>query len=238
MKKEVIGNATLYLANCMEVLPMHQPVDAVITDPPYEAEAHTAMKRTRSSMRTGENDVIDFRPMDEAFRGAVINEIAKKCKGWFLAFCQVEAADKWRQAVLSAEGKYRRTMVWVKPDASPQFNGQGPAQGYECISASWFGDGISKWNAGGKRGVYTHNSTHGRFGGHPTEKPISLMQELVSDFVPVSGVVLDPFMGSGSTGVACMGMGIRFIGIEIDPDYFEIACKRLELAQKQERLFV
>lgn len=69
---------------------------------------------------------------------------------------------------------------------------------------------------------------------HPTQKPVALMQWCIEK---TTGSVLDPFMGSGTTGVACIKLGRRFIGIEIEPKYFDIACKRIEEAWKQPRLF-
>jgi site-specific DNA-methyltransferase (adenine-specific) len=71
--------------------------------------------------------------------------------------------------------------------------------------------------------------------GHPTEKHVGLMTELVKR---TSGVVLDPFMGSGTTGVACMRLGRQFIGVEIDDGYFEIACRRIQAAHAQPDMFV
>lgn len=232
-----IGDATLYLGDCLEILPTLGKVDAVVTDPPYEAEAHTAMRRTNRSIQSGENDVIDFAAIDELTRIKVAAHAARLSRGWALLFCQVEATSAWREAMTKAGAKYRRSMAWVKPDSSPQFNGQGPAQGYECISASWCGDGASRWNAGGKRGVYEANCNVGRHGGHPTEKPVALMEALLSDFTDVGAVVLDPFMGSGTTGVACLRTGRAFIGIERETRYFDIACKRIEAAYAQGRLF-
>ena len=72
---------------------------------------------------------------------------------------------------------------------------------------------------------------------HPTQKPISLMT-LCLEFLPESKTILDPFMGSGTTGVACINLGKEFIGIEKDPEYFDIACKRISDAEKQGILFV
>jgi site-specific DNA-methyltransferase (adenine-specific) len=69
---------------------------------------------------------------------------------------------------------------------------------------------------------------------HPTEKPVQLMGAIIKW---TSGLVLDPFMGSGTTGVACMNLGRKFIGIEIEPKYFDIACERIENAQRQVRMF-
>ena len=126
-----------------------------------------------------------------------------------------------------AGAKYRRSMAWVKPDSSPQFNGQGPAQGYECMSLSWCGDGASRWNAGGKRGVYEHCCNVGRFGGHPTEKPQALMSELLSDFTKSGETILDPFAGIGTTLVAAKRLGRKAIGIELSAQYCEVAARRL-----------
>ena len=68
-------------------------------------------------------------------------------------------------------------------------------------------------------------------------KPVLLMDRLCKDYSKVGNVICDPFMGSGTTGVACMNLGRRFVGIEIEPKYFEIACSRIEAAQKQGDMF-
>jgi site-specific DNA-methyltransferase (adenine-specific) len=236
--KVQIGDATLYLGDCMDILPTLDKVNAVITDPPFEAEAHTDMRRTQKSIKSGKNDVIDFAAMDEKTRLLVSKFSAKNCNGWALFFCQVEAAALYRDILNVNGAKYKRTMVWIKPDSSPQFNGQGPAQGYESIASAWCGTGASKWNGGGKRGVFVHNCNQGRFGGHPTEKPVSLMIELIDLFTNVNDTILDPFMGSGTTGVAAIQIGRKFIGIEREPKYFDIACKRIEQASKQVDMFI
>jgi site-specific DNA-methyltransferase (adenine-specific) len=72
---------------------------------------------------------------------------------------------------------------------------------------------------------------------HPTQKPVAVMEWCLS-FLPDALQILDPFMGSGTTGVACANLGRKFIGIEIEPRYFEIACRRIEQAQRQGRMFV
>ena len=149
MNKTIIGNATLYLGDCMDILPTLDKVDAVIIDPPFEAEAHTDMRRTQKSIRNGENDVIGFDAIDEKTRLLISEFAANNCNGWAMFFCQVEAASIYRDVLNACGAKYRRTMVWIKPDSSPQFNGQGPAQGYESIALAWCGKGVSKWNAHG-----------------------------------------------------------------------------------------
>jgi len=71
---------------------------------------------------------------------------------------------------------------------------------------------------------------------HPNEKPVSLVERFVKNCTNKDGTILDPFMGSGTTGVACMNLGRKFIGIEIEKKYFDIACERIDQAQRQMRL--
>ena len=234
---EHIGDAILYLGDAFEIMPILGQVDHVIADPPYEEDAHTPMRRTNKSIKNNENDILDFSAITEKQRESIAYYTVEICNGWAMFFCQVEATYLWRKVMQRAGAKYRRSMAWVKPDSSPQFNGQGPAQGYECISSSWCGEGKSIWNAGGKRGVYSFNCNTDRFGGHPTEKPKLLMNSLIADFSNKGDLILDPFMGSGTTGVACMNLGRKFIGIEIEERYFDIALERIDQAQRQGRLF-
>jgi site-specific DNA-methyltransferase (adenine-specific) len=172
----------------------------------------------------------------------VRTEVSAKCvaasNGWLLLFTLAEGVRAWRDDIQSAGGKWDTTCFWIKPDASPRFNGQGPARGAECIVTAWCGKGYRVWNGGGMRGVFTHN-TNGpnREGTHPTEKPLSLMKQLVSLFTQPEELVCDPFMGSGTTGIACLDLGRKFIGIERDEKYFDLACKRLEAAHRQPKLF-
>lgn len=233
-----IGECELILGDCLEVMPGLGSVSHAVTDPPYEKEAHTPTRRTHSSIKSGIAAELDFGAITESQRLAIPAHFKGMVEGWSIMFCQVEGVPLWRDAIETASGKYKRAMAWVKPDASPQFNGQGPAQGYECAVAAWWGSGHSSWNAGGKRGVYTHCVNQAtREGTHPTEKPISLMREIVTDFTSAGETILDPFMGSGTTGVACVQLQRSFIGIELDETYFDIACKRIEEAYKQPSLF-
>ena len=219
---------------------MLDKVDHVITDPPYEKIMHDSKKSSRV-MKGGANAglrKLDFGPID-SIRGEFVRLSSNVCDGWFVAFCTVEGVARWADAINPAAMKYKRACTWIKPDSTPQLNGQGPAQGAECFVTAWAGKGHARWNAGGKRGVYQH-CVNGptRHGGHPTEKPIPLMSELVADFTNPGQTILDPFMGSGTTGVACAKMGRRFIGIELDAKYFDIACKRIEEGYSQPDFFV
>lgn len=238
MTVEQIGRATLYLGDCLQM--GIGAVDHIITDPPYEATLHASKNSLRGRVRAdGGPDLqgLDFPPIDEIRRDVVA--LGAQCSGWFIAFCTVEGVWEWAQAINESPMKYKRACVWVKPDSTPQLNGQGPAQGAENFVCAWAGKGHANWNAGGKRGVYTHcvNGPE-RHGVHPTEKPRKLMAEIINDFTQPDSLILDPFMGSGTTGVAAVQMGRDFIGIEREPKYFDIACKRIEEAQRQGDLFI
>lgn len=239
--KEIIGDCALYLGDCLEVMPTLGPINHIVCDPPYEQSLHDSKNSLRGRVRVDSGPDLkglDFASVDH-IRNRVVSMSEAVCKGLFIAFCTIEGVSKWADTINLSNMKYKRGCLWIKPDSTPQLNGQGPAQGAECFVTAWCGDGHAKWNAGGKRGVYTHLTNQpDRTGLHPTEKPLPLMREILGDFTNYGDVVLDPFMGSGTTGVACAKMGRKFIGIELSPKYFNIACKRMEEAYKQPDLFV
>ena len=235
--KVVIGDCELYLGDCLEIMPTLGKVDAVVTDPPYEQEAHSTQRRVTRGGKP-QTEPISFAPITESIRDSVCKNVSEICRGWFIAFCQTEGVARWRDSIEDHGIKYKKPMIWVKPDGMPQFNGQGPGMGYECMVSAWAGVGVSKWNGGGRHGVFHFPKGEGVQAVHETQKPIRLMRELIQLFTNHSNVVLDPFMGSGTTGVACVKLGRKFIGIELDERYFDIACKRIEEAYKQPNFFV
>lgn len=235
----IIGDATLYCGDCLEI--DVGVVDHVISDPPYEASLHASKNNLRGPARvdTGPDlKGLNFDPID-AIRQKVVDLYSQSVSGWFIAFCTVEGVAKWADIVNSSTMKYKRACVWIKPDSTPQLNGQGPAQGAENFICAWAGKGHAKWNAGGKRGVYTHCvNGQERHGEHPTEKPRRLMAEIIADFTNQGQTICDPFAGSGTTGVAAVQMGRKFIGIEKNPRYFDIMCERITQANRQDDLFI
>jgi len=238
---ETIGRATLHLADCRDVLPTLGKVAHIITDPPYEAIMHASKAGIKGLVRpdgTHHWKPLDFAPID-GIRAEVVALASNACEGWFIAFCTSEGVGRWADEINASPMKYKRACVWVKPDSTPQMNGQGPAQGAEHFVCAWAGSGFAKWNGGGKRGVYTCcvNGPE-RHGEHPTEKPRKLMAEIIADFTNAAQIILDPFMGSGTTGVAAVQMGRDFIGIEREEKYFDIACERIRKAQLQGDLFI
>jgi site-specific DNA-methyltransferase (adenine-specific) len=240
MRVVKIGDATLYNGDCLEVMAGLDAVDHAISDPPYEDSLHASKNSLRGPARADNGP--DLKGLDFAgingIRVSVVEAAERITTGWFIAFCTIEGVAYWAEAINASRMKYKRGCLWIKPDATPQLNGQGPGQGAECFVAAWNGKGHARWNAGGKRGVYTHlTNQRDRDGRHPTEKPIPLMRELLADFTNPGELILDPFMGSGTTGVACVKMGRPFIGIELDPKYFDVACERIQAAYDQGDMF-
>lgn len=216
---------TVYLGDCRDILPTLAAVDHVITDPPYEAEAHTQGRRAGTAGEVTVERPLDFAPIDGDTRAFVGHHVARLSSGWLLVFCQVEAAMLWRDALCPA--KYTRTQIWRKPDGAPQFTGDRPGMGYESIVTAWAGEGRMKWHGGGRHGVYEYMTVKNG-SGHLTEKPIALMRELVELFTDPGDLVLDPFAGSLTTAVACKQLGRRCIAIEMDEGYVKAGIKRLE----------
>lgn len=212
-------------------------VDHVITDPPYETEAHSDMVRRLDGPGRGASVPVaaplDFGSMDERTRSQVAREMARVARRWVVVFCQAEGVSAWRSALQAGGASYRRACVWVKPDGMPQISGDRPGMGYESIVTA-HAPGRSRWNGGGRVGVYTFlRCQGGRASEHPTQKPRDLMEALVRDFTDAGETIIDPFAGSGTTGVACKRLGRSFIGWERDPKYHRIAEKRIAEAREQ-----
>lgn len=220
------------LMDCLDLDWPDKSVHHVIADPPYESHMHRAKANARGRRHDGTavSKPLDFADIG-SIRAAAARRMVALSQGWVIVFCTPEGVAPWRDALEAAGAKYKRACVWVKPDATPQLNGQGPAMGAEMFVCAWAGSGYARWNAGGKRGVYTHlTNPPGRDGRHPTEKPVALMADLIQDFTDPGQTVFDPFMGGGSTGVAALRHGRRFTGTEIDPAYFAVAEQRLAVA--------
>lgn len=201
-------------------------VTHVITDPPFEAQAHTLGRRKNREMTEAP---LSFPAITTDERQSAASQFARLSDRWVVVFSQVEAVMEW-QRVLTDSGELspRRIGVWIKPDGMPQFSGDRPGMGYESI-VFCHRKGRSRWNGGGRVGVFTHNkNTPGGAHFHETQKPLPLMLELVELFTDPGDLVLDPFCGSGTTGVACIRLGRRFIGIEKNAKYAAVAQERLE----------
>lgn len=210
-----IGDCTLYQGDCLEILPTLEGVDAVVTDPPYGIGYSHGVgggKLARSTVFDNHAIIGDDRPFDPApwvdFGEAVLF-------GANHFASRLPDSSFWlvwdkRDGVCSND-QADCEFAWVK--------GKGNAR---VIRHLW--NGMLKDSERGVRRV------------HPTQKPIAVMEWCLG-FVR-GQTILDPFMGSGTTGVACAKLGRKFIGIELEPKYFDIACKRIEEAYRQPDMFV
>lgn len=212
------------------IYPMVGAVQAVITDPPYAAEVHDQERVARNAQ--GQIEAVPV-PFDQLTPQDTMH-LARFCqvnlKGWALVFCQTEQLPDWRDRMEGHGVRYFRPMLWIKPDAKPNLRGHGPGIGHETIAAFWHSNEKQRWNGGGKVGVFMHTRARREGNKHPTEKPVSLMKELVRYFTNPGDTVFDPFMGCGSTGVAALELGRKFVGIEQNPEYFAEAERRLREA--------
>jgi site-specific DNA-methyltransferase (adenine-specific) len=220
-------SVTIYNGDCREILPTLDPVDLVLTDPPFEKEAHTLQRRVSGSTGRTEIKLLPFDAITEEIRKESSALIAALANRWVLTFCQIEAAPNWRATYEAAGLVYKRTCLWIKPDGMPQYSGDRPGMGYETFVAM-HKPGRSKWNGGGRHGVFVYNTSEGGGGNeHPTVKPLKLIKDLVSLFSNPGEAVLDPFMGSGTTLRAAKDLGRKAIGIELNERYCELAARRM-----------
>jgi site-specific DNA-methyltransferase (adenine-specific) len=214
-------------ADNAEVLPglPDKSVAHVITDPPYSNFTHD---KTRGAGVAVDLEPIGFDAITDADRARLAGDFARVVSRWSLIWTDAEGVTPWVLATTTNGLEHIRVGAWVKRGMAPQFSGDRPGTGYEACVIS-HPKGRKRWNGGGHVAVWTH-WTAGRDDEarlHTTQKPLALMLELVELFTDPGEVILDPFAGSGTTGVACLRLGRRFIGIERDARYAAIARERL-----------
>lgn len=213
MRKETIGDCTLYLGNC-RTLVGHLHPDAVVSDPPYGIghRRGRAGDRGKSAITLGtvgiQNDERPFDPNPFLCWPAVL---------W--------GADHYAERLPRG-----RWLLWDKTLGG----GSGDFSDFEVAWCSR--PGASKIFRHLWMGVQ-RDSQVGQPRLHPTEKPVALLEWCLG-FLPDFEVILDPYMGSGTTAIACIKQGRPFIGVEIDPVYFETACRRIEAAYAQPDIFI
>lgn len=231
-------------ADCLHVLPWlpDKSVSHVIEDPPYSDEVHAKQWVSHALTNHGEHRPrskhrgIDFAALAPNLRRGVSEQAARIDRRWTLAFCDLEGIAGWRDDTEAAGLDYVRALVWDKVDSAPQFTGDRPASAAEAVVVA-HQPGRKRWNGGGKRNVYRVPVNEERGDKpHPTTKPTRLMLELIQDFTDPGEVILDPFAGSGTTGVAALRLGRRAILIERDPKYAAIARQRMEAEERGQSL--
>ena len=209
-RKEVIGNATLYLGDCLEILPTLEKVDAVITDPPYglgdKWKGGGGSRRSSWRFNPSEAKSWDMQPAQGVVGLARFAEEVVIWGGNYYAMPPSRCWLLWDKKQNDNFTTGQAEMAWTNLDR--------PVRMFRFAQCEQANEGVKS---------------------HPTQKPLALMKWCLKW---VCGeTILDPFMGSGTTGVACANLGRKFIGIEIEPKYFDIACERIDNAQRQARLF-
>lgn len=221
--------------DCLEIMRgmTDNSVDSVITDPPYDKRTHDGAVHYTATKQISNDDlgIDDFEPMLDP--SALVREFLRISKRWCLAFCTFEDIKKWRDEAWKQKA-WVRAGVWDRVTVTPQFSGDRPAQA--CDGIAIFHRYTRKhWNGGGKSAIWRCRVEYG-MKEHPIQKPLALIKQLVCQFTDPEETILDPFCGSGTTGVACIQTGRNFIGIEIDHGYAEIARERCRIAEMQLRL--
>jgi site-specific DNA-methyltransferase (adenine-specific)/modification methylase len=222
-EKLVIGNAELYLGDCMDILPTLGKVDAVICDPPYGINENSKKVASRQRKKDGKSkslaDQKDYGEFD--WDKEPIDKLT------------VQSIISAGKEVIIFGGNYfelpptRCWLVWDKLNGNNDFADCELAwtnldKAVRRIQHLWHG--------------MIRQGNEDRF--HPTQKPVAVMKWCIEQCKKNPKTILDPFMGSGTTGVAAVQMGRKFIGIEREPKYFEIACKRIEDAHRQQDMLL
>jgi len=209
-REEIIGDCRLILGDCRDILPTLGPVDAVVTDPPYGLgdKWQGGGGKAKSSWTFDPGEAM-------AWDGETVAGV-------------LELADQARDVIIWGGNYYalppmRCWLIWDKKQPDTWTTGQcemawtnldRPTRAFRFAQCEQANEGPKS---------------------HPTQKPLALMQWCLK--WTDGKTILDPFMGSGTTGVACVNLGRSFIGIEREPSYFDIACRRIEEAYRQPRLF-
>jgi len=222
IREVTIGNCRLILGDCLQVMPLLGKVDAVVTDIPY------GISQKSNGLRR-----LDYGDWD----GETATSVSLSALSMCADVPSVIAWCGWRQLSLIADtlpDRSERPLTWGKPNP-PVLNGQRLF--LSATEHAFYGKKSGAWFSGGCIKSYWLGPPPADRQ-HPTQKPVWLMRQCVQATVAPDGVCLDPFMGSGTTLVACAKLGRKGIGIELDPDYFKIACDRVQKAYDQPDLFV
>jgi len=211
-RTEIIGDVTLHLGDCLEILPDLGPFGALVSDPPYGMAF-------RSNHRAERHDAI----ANDNGAEHLLWACGLQPRHSSYIFC------RWDN--LQEVPKPRSAVTWIKNNWSMGDLNHEHARQTELIL--FYPGPEHDFPTGRPQDVIIAPRTGNE--NHPTEKPVQLMRAVIEW---TRGIVCDPFMGSGSTGIACANMGRKFVGVEIHEPYFDIACRRIEAAYKQPDMFI
>jgi site-specific DNA-methyltransferase (adenine-specific) len=221
------GIVRIFYGDCCDILPELPDVDHVITDPPYDAMTHDGARAAdrggphgMTHGRVSKPIVMGFAPFDVAAQLPLLLASARR---WVIAFCALEMLGDYKR---EAGERWVRGGFWHRLDGAPQFTGDRPGQPGDGL-AIMHALGKKTWNGGGHAAFWASNVVKVDRQ-HPAQKPEPLMRALVRQFTDEGDLILDPFAGSGTTGVAANRLGRRCILSEKEERSVEIAAKRCQ----------
>mgnify|MGYP004714873551 FL=1 len=224
----------LYQGDCLDIINNIEVVDCIITDIPYNISKKNNFKTMKD--RTGRNG-IDFGEWDKGFEEENLIQFISLIKsgGSFILFHSFEQFGKLKEIFENNGLMLKDKLIWEKTNPMPRNRDRRYISNIEILS--WYVKPKNKWTFNRQNGKYESSVLKypSESGGgfrryHPTQKNLKMIEYLIKIHTNENDVVLDPFMGSGTTGVACMNLNRRFMGIELDESYFNIAKNRIEEA--------
>ncbi len=235
-RKETLAEGVeLYCGDCLEVLPTLGPVDLVLTDPPYElssagpGKSHYGMSLRKFDSKAYTDIVTGF---DEAIFFPLLDAICKPLN--LFCFCSNKQISKI-MSYHESRGRATTLLIWHKVNAAPFANGVWRGDIEYCVHARDAG-AVFLGNADEKKKVSEHPIVSDA--AHPTVKPLPIVEKYVRIGSRPGQTVLDPYCGSGTSGVAAVKLGRNFVGIEKDPGHFDTACRRISAALREPDMFV
>lgn len=234
MRQQIIGGSVLYQGDCFDIIPSLGKVDAIILDPPYELSS-SGPGKSHFGMSLNKFDSPDYKKIVDGFDLEIFDLLEKTCLPFnMFCFCSNKQISKI-MSYHESKGRIVTLLVWHKTNAAPFANGVWRGDIEYCVHARDAGS-VFRGNAQEKCKVFPHPIVVG--GVHPTMKPLDLIEKYVKICSFENQIILDPFGGLFTTGVACARLGRKFIGIEKDERWFELGCKRLEEALSQPDFFL
>ena len=221
----------LYQGDCLDIINNIEVVDCIITDIPYNISKKNNFKTMKD--RTGRNG-IDFGEWDKGFEEENLIQFIPLIKsgGSFILFHSFEQFGKLKEIFENNGLMLKDKLIWEKTNPMPRNRDRRYISNIEILS--WYVKPKNKWTFNRQNGKYESSVLKypSESGGgfrryHPTQKNLKMIEYLIKIHTNENDVVLDPFMGSGTTGVACMNLNRRFMGIELDESYFNIAKNRI-----------
>lgn len=229
--ENIADGVTLYLGDCRDILPTLGTVAAVVTDPPYgigfKYESHVDDRATYPQF---------IWPIIEAAEHLVAPGgpvFVWQAQEWMPRFAElfprnwrilIAAKNFVQMRAVAMQHAYEPVVVWWKDGAKP----------WRSLAGSTFAN--RDWFVADSASAVSDTKRLAKQ--HPCPRQDDVCEFIVSNWVPEGGIILDPFMGSGTTGVAAIKLGRRFIGIEMEPKYFDLACRRMAEAMRQPDIFI